>query len=76
MQALAVLMRLEDLAFISAFAFEDTGGIMEAMRQDVNLGVAPGHHLAVKPYKAVAIVKRQNAHQGLLQTGDGYRVIK
>jgi hypothetical protein len=75
MEALAMFLRLEDLALIGAFALEHTGGIMQAMRQDMDFRVAPGHHLAIEPDKAVTIIERQDAHQGLLRTRDGYRVI-
>jgi hypothetical protein len=61
-QSLAVRGRLEDAAFIGALALEHAGGIVQAVGEDMDLGVAPGHQLAVEPDDAVAIVEGQHAH--------------
>ena len=39
---------------------------MEAMRENMQLGVLPGDKVAVHPDKAVALVKRQHGHRTLL----------
>jgi hypothetical protein len=56
-QALGVFAKLEDLAVVHALAFEHAGGVVHAVGQDVDLGVAPGHEAAVQPDPAVAVVE-------------------
>jgi hypothetical protein len=61
-QALVVLGHLEDLALIGPLAFEDGGGVMHRMGEDMDLGVAPIDELTVEPDDAVAIVEGGGAH--------------
>src|SRR5271165_2225639 len=44
-----VLAALIDGARVSAFAFEDRAGVVQAVSQHMDLGVDVGHELAVKP---------------------------
>ncbi len=61
-QPLVMLGHLEDLPLIGALAFEHAGGIVQAVGQDMDPGVAPRHELAVEPDRSVAVVERQHAH--------------
>ena len=49
LQALGVLARLEDLAAIGALALEHAARVMQAVAEHVQIGVLPGHQLAVVP---------------------------
>ena len=51
-----MLGALEDLAAIGALALEHGARIVQAMGADVQVGVAPGHELAVVPDDAVELV--------------------
>jgi hypothetical protein len=51
-----MLGEVEDLARISALPLEDGRGVMKRVSEDVDVGVAPGNHLAVEPDQAVAVV--------------------
>jgi hypothetical protein len=53
-----VLAALEDLAPIGALAFEDAARIMQAVGEDVEIGLAPVHQLAVVPDDTVEPVIR------------------
>jgi hypothetical protein len=66
LEALRMLGAFEDFAPIGALALEDAGAVMQAMRQYVELGIAPRHELAVEPDEAVTIVERQERHVVLL----------
>src|SRR5262249_6424979 len=57
-QPLGVLIELEDGAAVYPLAFEDAGRIMQGVRENVQVGVAPGHQLAVVPDRPVAVVER------------------
>ena len=61
-QPLGVLGELEDLAAIGALALEDAGAIMQAMGQDMHLGVLPGDEFAVEPDHAFALIKWNDRH--------------
>src|SRR6185312_2748569 len=63
-QALGVLARLEDFAAIGALALEHCAGIVQSVRQHVDLGVLPGFELAVEPDPAIALV-HGNSHDHL-----------
>jgi hypothetical protein len=65
LQPLAVLGQLEDLTAIGAFALEDGARIMQAMRQHMQLGIAPGHESPVQPDMTGAIVERIDQHDSL-----------
>ena len=56
-QSLAMLSQLEDLAIVGALPLEHRRGIMQRVGQDMDLGVAPRHQLAVEPDPAVAVVE-------------------
>src|SRR5262249_3280431 len=58
-QPLGMLGTLEDFAAIGPFALEHAACIMEPMGEHVQLGVLPGHELAVVPDDAVALVEWQ-----------------
>ena len=49
LQPLGVLLGLEDLAAIGALALEHGARVMQAVGEDVQVGVLPGHQLAVVP---------------------------
>ena len=61
-QTLAVLVTLEDDAAISALAFEHRRGVVEGMRQHMNLGFAMRDEFAIHPDPAVAIVEGLSGH--------------
>ncbi len=63
---LVVFRRLEDLAPIGSLALEDTACIMQAMRQNVEIGVAPGNQRAVVPDNTVTIIERKHGKPGSL----------
>jgi hypothetical protein len=50
----------ENLAAISALAFENAGGIVQSMREDVELGIFPRHERTVHPDETVTLVEGQN----------------
>src|SRR5688572_9129173 len=52
-----MLRQLEDFAPVGAQALEYRTAVMESVRQDVDIPLAPGNHLAIEPDKAVTIVK-------------------
>src|SRR6185437_3273373 len=56
-QPLAVFAQLEYAPAIDALALEHRAGVMERMGQNMHLGIAPRHELAVEPYRPVAIVE-------------------
>ena len=55
-QALAVLVELEDLAAVGPLPLEHRAGVVQPVAQHVQVGLAPGHQLAVEPDEAVAVV--------------------
>src|SRR6185312_7607586 len=61
-QTLTMLVAFEHDAAISALAFEHRRGIVERMRQHMNLGLAMRDEFAVHPDPAVAIVERLSSH--------------
>ena len=61
-QALGVVLGAVDLARIGPFAFEHGGGIVHAVGEDVDFGLAPGREFAVHPDKSVAVVIGNEAH--------------
>ena len=60
---------LENLAGIGALALEDAGAIVQAMGQDVDLGVLPRHDLAIEPDPTVALVEGNDRHGLMLLSG-------
>jgi len=66
-QAPGMLTRLEDRAAVGALAFEHSACVMERVRQDVDLRLAPGDHFAVQPDPSVAVVKGLGGHGFPLQ---------
>src|SRR5208283_1359073 len=68
-EPLRMLARFENTAIIGALPFEDAGGIMKTMRENMQLGVLPGDKVAVHPDEAVALVEGQNGHRSLLRLG-------
>jgi len=57
MQALVVFGQLEDPAAVGSFPLEDSTCVVQPMGQHVDLGILPGHKLAVEPYFAIHLVK-------------------
>ena len=55
-QALGVRPALEDLAAVGPLALEDRAGIVQRVRQHVDLGLAPRHEGAVHPDHPVPVV--------------------
>jgi hypothetical protein len=56
MQALGVLAALEDHPVIGPLTLEHGAGIVQPMRQNVDLALAPRDELAIHPDPAVAVV--------------------
>src|ERR1700754_1975053 len=52
--------RLEDFAAVSALALEHGASVVQAMGQDVDIGVGPRHQLAVIPDDAIDFVERHS----------------
>jgi hypothetical protein len=67
MQPLGVLTGFEDDPAISALALEYLRRVMERVGEDVNLGLAPGHHFAIHPDIAVAVVQGLSEGAGPLK---------
>ncbi len=61
-QPLGMGAQHEDVAGISPLAFEHAAGIVQPVGQNVQLGVAPGDHLAIQPDLAVTVVERNKRH--------------
>src|SRR3546814_1006692 len=57
------LFHLEDAPGIGALALEHAGAIVQPVAQHVQLGVAPGHRLAVVPDDAVTVVEWDYGHR-------------
>jgi hypothetical protein len=57
-QAIGVVAQPEDVAGIGPFAFEHRAGIVQPMRQYVQLCVAPGDQCAIPPDPPVPVVER------------------
>src|SRR5690606_16195830 len=66
-QALGMLAQFEDLAAISPFPLEYGAGIMQAMRENMNLGVRPSNERTIHPDMAVKLVERDLCHINLHQ---------
>jgi hypothetical protein len=56
----------EDHAAIGALALEHARGIVEGMRQDVDLGLLPGNEVPVIPDPTVALIEGGCRHRSLL----------
>ena len=70
-QALGMLAELENLAVVGPLALEHGAGVMQGVGQDVDLGFAPGHELAVEPDEAVAVVIGDDvSHARVIPGGD------
>ena len=58
-QAVGVLLQAKDRralgCFVSPHTFERTATVVQGVRQHVDLGVAPLHHLAIHPNLAVTV---------------------
>src|SRR3546814_9478701 len=65
-EPLGVLVQLEGLSVVNPRPLEYTARVMQAVRQDVNLGLAPRHHPAVLPDQAITI--RSEEHTSELQS--------
>src|SRR3546814_1703355 len=55
-QPRAVLGQLKNVAAIGALSLEDGRGVVERVGQHMDVGLAPGHQLAVEPDQPVAVV--------------------
>jgi hypothetical protein len=51
-----MFVALEDLAVVAAFTLEDGRGVVKRVGQDMDIGRAPFHQLAIHPDEPVAIV--------------------
>jgi hypothetical protein len=60
-----MLAQLEDFAAIDALALEHRAGIVQPVRQHVNLGFAPGDHFAIEPDEAVTLIEGLCRHNFL-----------
>src|SRR6185312_17100199 len=58
--------QLVDPAVVETLALEDAGCVMQAMRQDVDFRLAPGHELAVEPKRAVALIEGDDVGHKIL----------
>ena len=67
-----MLAQMKDLASIDAQTLKDAGGVVQAVAQHVNTGLAPRHEAAVKPDFAIAVVKGYKAHIGVRLTQDAW----
>ena len=56
--------RAVDRTAIAPLTLKDAAGIMQAMGQDMDLGITPIDHLAVEPDFAVTVVKRNKVSHG------------
>ena len=66
-EALVVFLEAEDSAVVCALAFEDEAGVVEAVRDGVSFGVAPGDELSIEPDGAVSVVEGDHgAFSGVL----------
>ncbi len=63
MQALMVLVELEDGAVIGAHPLEHRTRIVQPVSEDVDLGIAPRDELAVKPDETLALIVRDDGHE-------------
>jgi hypothetical protein len=63
-QPLGVRAQLEDVAAIGPLAFEHAAGIVQPMRQDVQLRFPPGHKRPIVPDHAVTVIERNQRHGG------------
>src|SRR3546814_17214689 len=57
------LFHLEDAPGIGALALEHAGAVVQPVTEHVQLGVAPGHRLAVVPDDAVTVVEWDYGHR-------------
>jgi hypothetical protein len=53
-----MLRAFENLAGIGALALENAAGVMQAMREDVQIRLGPGHEFAVIPNDALEAIIR------------------
>ena len=51
-----MLPAFENLPVVGPLTLEDAGGVVQAMREDMYVGFAPRHQLAVHPDQPVAII--------------------
>src|SRR3546814_2529778 len=63
LQPVVVLFHLEDAPGIGALALEHAGAVVQPVTEHVQLGVAPGHRLAVVPDDAVTVVEWDYGHR-------------
>src|SRR6185369_12839871 len=52
----AVLRQLEDLAAVGPLPLEHGAGVVQPVAQHMQVGLTPGHELAVEPDESVAVV--------------------
>ena len=77
LQPLRVFGTLEDFAAIGAFALEHGARVMQAVGEDMHVGVAPFDELAVVPDDAVDLVVGLRCHDLLLAPlGGGGRALR
>ena len=68
-EALAVLGQLEDLAAVGPLPLEHRAGVVQPMAQHVQVGLAPGHELAVEPDEPIAVVVGDHVGHALSPPG-------
>ncbi len=77
-QALGMFLKLVDAAVVDALALEHAGAVMQAVGQDMGLGVAPFDHMAVVPEVALARIEGEDVgHRGSLRPcpGRGFSLV-
>jgi hypothetical protein len=62
-QALRMLGGLEDLAAIGALALEHARSVVEAVGENVELGVLPGYDLPVVPDPSITLIEGGSGHR-------------
>jgi hypothetical protein len=58
-----MLCGLEDLAPVGALALEDTGCIVETVREDMELGLFPRYDPSIVPDPSVTLIERGRGHR-------------
>jgi hypothetical protein len=64
LQPLAMRAQLEDVPAIGTFPLENGAAVMQAVAEDVQLGIPPGAEMAVPPDHTVAVIERNERHKG------------
>ncbi len=57
-----MITQAEDVAVVSAFPFEDGARIVQPVRKDMQLRIAPRDQRAIPPDEAVSVIERNERH--------------